>query len=127
MRSTPCSVCGETLKCGTGTGSCWCKSFPPIMPLDFDQDCRCPACLSKAVDKHIDVLRCYNLPSRIETKAKRLNILSMLTMKLRMDFIFSASGNILNEVNVVTVVAKIALIRCIKRPSMSKNIMLRYP
>ena len=56
MRSTPCSVCGETLKCGTGTGSCWCKSFPPIMPLDFDQDCRCPACLSKAVDKQIDVL-----------------------------------------------------------------------
>jgi len=56
MRSTPCSVCGESLKCGAGTGSCWCKSFPPIMPLDFDQDCHCPACLSKAVDKQIDIL-----------------------------------------------------------------------
>jgi len=56
MRSTPCSVCGEILKCGVGTGSCWCKSFPPIMPLDFDQDCRCPVCLSKAVDRQIGIL-----------------------------------------------------------------------
>ena len=26
------------------------------MPFEFDKDCRCPACLSKAVDKQIDVL-----------------------------------------------------------------------
>lgn len=26
------------------------------MPLDFSQDCRCQACLAKAVDKQIDVL-----------------------------------------------------------------------
>lgn len=55
-----CSVCGVTFACTTTPGckGCWCDSFPPIMPLDFSQGCRCPNCLQAAIHEHVsDVLQ----------------------------------------------------------------------
>jgi len=58
MNQKKCSICNEEFGCGAGfePGSCWCVSFPPIMPLEFDQDCRCPACLSDSIDSRIGEL-----------------------------------------------------------------------
>ncbi len=58
MNKKKCSVCHEEFSCGAGfeLGSCWCVSFPPIMQLEFDQDCRCPACLSDSIDSRIGEL-----------------------------------------------------------------------
>jgi hypothetical protein len=46
-----CSKCNEALVCGaTQEGeSCWCESYPPIMPLNLENDCLCEACLNKAI------------------------------------------------------------------------------
>jgi len=52
-----CSVCGTKFSCGaTQEGeSCWCLGFPAIMPAEYDQDCRCKACLSKAIAEKIEL------------------------------------------------------------------------
>ncbi|MBI1769659.1 MAG: hypothetical protein HYR67_14925 [Bacteroidetes bacterium] len=51
-----CSVCGNSFTCGAVEEDqwCWCNDFPAIMPLDFDQDCRCPECLKKVVKEKDD-------------------------------------------------------------------------
>ena len=56
MKSKSCSVCGSQFTCGPETENtgCWCADFPPIMPLDFSKNCRCPSCLKKVVKKKID-------------------------------------------------------------------------
>jgi len=50
-----CSVCGAAFTCGIENerGTCWCSDYPPIMPLDFSQDCRCPDCLKMIVQEKI--------------------------------------------------------------------------
>ena len=72
MNQKKCSVCYEEFGCGAGfkPGSCWCVSFPPIMPLEFDQDCRCPACLSKSIDSQIGELINKNGVDRMLTLAE---------------------------------------------------------
>ncbi|MCK5355406.1 MAG: hypothetical protein KAJ63_09835 [Methyloprofundus sp.] len=51
-----CSVCGAGLSCAVMQEgeSCWCVAFPAIMPAEFDQDCRCKTCLSKAIAEKIE-------------------------------------------------------------------------
>ena len=55
MKSKVCAVCGQQFLCGLGSGNktCWCCDYPPIMPLDFSQNCRCPACLKEIVKEKI--------------------------------------------------------------------------
>src|SRR5262252_7651609 len=55
MKLKACSACGQQFSCGmeSGTKLCWCCDYPPIMPLDSIQDCRCPACLKEIVKKKI--------------------------------------------------------------------------
>jgi hypothetical protein len=50
-----CSICGAQFVCGPQDEEedCWCCDYPPIMPLDFSQDCRCPACLKEIVKEKI--------------------------------------------------------------------------
>ncbi len=49
-----CSVCHDVFSCGANSETCWCSSFPAIMPLDLAQACRCPTCLAIAINKQID-------------------------------------------------------------------------
>ena len=50
-----CSVCGVAFACGnTGQQACWCNQLPAIMPLDFEQDCRCPQCLKVVIKQGIE-------------------------------------------------------------------------
>lgn len=49
-----CSVCHGEFSCGANSDTCWCSSFPAIMPLGLAQTCRCPTCLAIAINKHID-------------------------------------------------------------------------
>jgi hypothetical protein len=50
-----CSACNEVLVCGsTQAGeSCWCASYPAIMPINVENDCLCEACLSKAIKEKL--------------------------------------------------------------------------
>lgn len=50
-----CSDCNAPFSCNSGgdDSPCWCSALPPLMPADFSQDCRCPACLSQAVAERI--------------------------------------------------------------------------
>jgi hypothetical protein len=47
-----CSRCGESFLCGPAAGKahCWCADLPRVMPLDFKQDCLCPACLRSEIE-----------------------------------------------------------------------------
>ncbi len=56
MKIKKCSDCGITFICSEGENNktCWCNDYPPIMPLDFQKDCRCPACLKKIVIEKIE-------------------------------------------------------------------------
>ena len=58
MKIKNCSDCGKPFTCSEGESQenkkCWCNDFPPIMPLDFKKDCRCPACLNKIVKEKIE-------------------------------------------------------------------------
>jgi hypothetical protein len=51
MASKTCSMCGARFDCGAGESArrCWCRALPPIMPLDFSEDCRCPPCLKTEI------------------------------------------------------------------------------
>jgi hypothetical protein len=50
-----CSVCSQSFECSTCTEQqCWCSQYPAIMPLCVEQDCRCPACLTIAVNEKIN-------------------------------------------------------------------------
>ena len=55
MENKLCSNCGETLICGANqtTESCWCFTYPMIMPINFQQDCLCEECLSASVQEKI--------------------------------------------------------------------------
>lgn len=50
-----CSECDAVLVCGPlqAGESCWCVAYPAIMPSDFQQDCLCADCLSKAMQEKI--------------------------------------------------------------------------
>lgn len=50
-----CSECDAVLVCGsTQAGEpCWCVAYPAIMPANFQQDCLCATCLSKAIQEKI--------------------------------------------------------------------------
>ena len=56
MTSKHCSECHQAFGCGSGTGNCWCMSFPPIMSPTTEQDCFCPSCLGVAINNKIDEL-----------------------------------------------------------------------
>lgn len=49
-----CSVCYEEFSCGVEDATCWCSNFPAIMPVNLKQTCRCPSCLAKAINEHIE-------------------------------------------------------------------------
>ena len=51
-----CSECNQSFDCQSGTGNCWCMSFPPIMSPTIEQDCLCPSCLGGAINNKIDAL-----------------------------------------------------------------------
>jgi hypothetical protein len=55
MDSKLCSVCGQRFTCGPASGNkkCWCSDYPAVIPLDFNQGCRCPTCLKKIVKEKI--------------------------------------------------------------------------
>lgn len=55
LQSKLCSTCGTILICGsTQVGKpCWCAAYPAIMDIDFQQDCLCENCLSKAIQGKI--------------------------------------------------------------------------
>jgi len=47
-----CPRCGAAFTCDllAGKQTCWCTSFPPLMPLDDQaKECLCPDCLKKAI------------------------------------------------------------------------------
>ena len=50
-----CSNCNAIFLCGaTQTDkTCWCMSYPAIMPVDLQQDCLCEKCLSQVVQEKI--------------------------------------------------------------------------
>jgi hypothetical protein len=59
-QSKRCSACGAELMCGSSQAgkSCWCAAYPAIMPIDFQQDCLCENCLSKAIqEKTIEFIK----------------------------------------------------------------------
>ena len=47
-----CSTCDSEFDCSADQ-SCWCMAFPPVMPADFTQDCRCRGCLALAVEQQV--------------------------------------------------------------------------
>ncbi len=55
METKLCSNCGETLICGENqtTESCWCFTYPFIMPIDSQQDCLCERCLRVSIQEKI--------------------------------------------------------------------------
>ena len=55
METKCCSNCGETLICGANqtTESCWCFTYPFIMPIDSQQDCLCESCLRVSMQEKI--------------------------------------------------------------------------
>src|SRR5687767_11834867 len=55
VKSKICSECSISFTCGSSQagGECWCNDFPMIMPLNFNQDCRCPECLKKVVKEKV--------------------------------------------------------------------------
>jgi hypothetical protein len=55
MQNKLCSNCGETMICGANqtTESCWCFTYPSIMPIDSQQDCLCESCLRVSIQGKI--------------------------------------------------------------------------
>lgn len=56
MSNRECSVCGVEFTCGAEQEdeTCWCNTFPAIMPTTFKKDCRCQLCLAQAFVEFID-------------------------------------------------------------------------
>jgi len=56
MKQKYCSECGVAFTCGEGEENkkCWCNDFPPLMPVDFKKDCRCPECLKKIIKEKVE-------------------------------------------------------------------------
>ncbi len=52
-----CSDCGVGFNCSSDqeNKTCWCIAFPAIMPAEFEQNCRCPSCLAKAMADKIEL------------------------------------------------------------------------
>ena len=74
MTAKACSTCGALFECGLaapGRG-CWCGSLPAIMPLDFSQDCRCPACLKAEIKRRIEAYVATVTPETAHQSAARL-------------------------------------------------------
>jgi hypothetical protein len=76
-----CSVCLQSFECNSCVGQqCWCSQFPAIMPLCAEQDCRCPQCLTVAVNEKItDFLQ--NNPVKIAIPSQYKNNEIMLTFE----------------------------------------------
>ena len=55
MQNKLCSSYGETLICGENqtTESCWCFTYPSIMPINAQQDCLCEKCLRVLIQEKI--------------------------------------------------------------------------
>ena len=55
MQNKLCSNCGDTLICGANqtTESCWCFTYPLIMPINAQQDCLCESCLRVSMQEKI--------------------------------------------------------------------------
>ena len=55
MQNKLCSSYGETLICGANqtTESCWCFTYPSIMPINSQQDCLCEKCLRVSIQEKI--------------------------------------------------------------------------
>lgn len=65
MSKNRCAVCQAEFGCGVpaqgiaaestaGEASCWCQSYPAVLPLDNVQDCYCPTCLAKVIAQYIE-------------------------------------------------------------------------
>lgn len=64
----PCLSCGKLFSCySTKTNSCWCTTYPAIMPLDDDAlACLCRTCLGEAIQKKIqEKLNQLSLPEQL--------------------------------------------------------------
>lgn len=51
-RMKTCSRCKKTFSCYS-TG-CWCSELPQVMPFPGAEDCMCPDCLKKEIDKRMN-------------------------------------------------------------------------
>ena len=56
-----CPSCSSSFSCGdmkSASAVCWCNNYPPIVALDFSQDCLCPKCLhQKILEKTINYVK----------------------------------------------------------------------
>ena len=58
MKISPnnCSSCGGEFICeAKNSDNCWCIKLPAVMPMDSQQNCECPNCLSKSIAKRLQV------------------------------------------------------------------------
>ncbi|MBV5302082.1 MAG: cysteine-rich CWC family protein [Methylococcales bacterium] len=76
-----CVSCGKLFSCySTKTNSCWCMTYPAIMPIKEDEtDCLCRACLSEAIQKkmvdklsHLTLAEKLSLARGYKTKVKAI-------------------------------------------------------
>ena len=69
-----CSICSQSFECNSESGQqCWCSQLPAIMSLCAEQGCRCPACLTVAVNEKIGDFLQHNpvkmaIPSQYKNK-----------------------------------------------------------
>jgi hypothetical protein len=51
-----CPACNAKFVCNPqqGAASCWCRSYPAIMPVENARACHCPKCLALLVSKTIN-------------------------------------------------------------------------
>jgi hypothetical protein len=60
LQTKQCPACNTEFICGPqqGAESCWCSTYPTIIPVENGQACLCPECLailvSETINSHID-------------------------------------------------------------------------
>ncbi len=74
-----CQVCDIEFNCGVNEDeqSCWCDSFPAIMPVESKQGCLCESCLALSISERINKLikvndyeKMVEISSQYRTKSK---------------------------------------------------------
>jgi hypothetical protein len=89
-----CSICGAQFVCGPQEGeeNCWCCDYPPIMPLDFSRDCRCPACLKAIIKEKIaEYLKSITPENAAQSNARQYATGGRLVADI--DYYFNEDGN----------------------------------
>ena len=51
---TQCATCNTDFVChGVSQQPCWCMDYPPLLSPSSGLNCRCPACLTRAISEQI--------------------------------------------------------------------------